>query len=341
MLFRNYSPFPPLYFESRDEKQQDFGVVALRGTFQIEDRQRLRMTEVQDPIVFSDEYFGDPQETSLKTQACLIPFKPSTDVFVTANAYSPTHRPETSWSVDMKFGAIGKQLTVTGPRTWERRLGGFSLTKPQPVSEVPIMYEAAYGGRYYDEDGELKVCPENPVGRGFLPRGNSESSAAPQVFATEAEARNLSYGRATPAVGFGPIAPNWAPRCNRVGTYNEMWKRTRFPDLPGDFDFAFYNAASTGLTLDGFAKGDEVVELTNMTKGRRVVFALPAFQLASLMRFDSGAVIPGPVMLDTVHINAITMCVHLVWRTIYPVNAGLRAFEIRAKDSQARFAKGA
>ncbi len=70
-----------------------------------------------------------------------------------------------------------------------------------------------------------------------------------------------------------------------------------------------------------------------MTPNRHCLFALPGYKLASLLRFHSGEIIPGPVMLDTVHINAVEMKTHLVWRTIYPVNAGLRAVEIRAKDS--------
>ncbi len=93
ILFRNFTPFPPLYFESRDEKQQDFGVIVLRGTFNILQKRRLFVTASQDPISFVDEYFGDPTKTSLKTQACLVPFKPKTDVFIEANAHSPEGRP--------------------------------------------------------------------------------------------------------------------------------------------------------------------------------------------------------------------------------------------------------
>ena len=48
MLFRNYTPFTPLHFESRDEKQNDFGVVVLRGTFQIENGQTLTMVQEQN-----------------------------------------------------------------------------------------------------------------------------------------------------------------------------------------------------------------------------------------------------------------------------------------------------
>ncbi len=340
-LFRNFTPFPPLYFESRDEKQQDFGVVVLRGTFQIVNRQRLRLAEAQDPIVFVDEYYGDPHKTSLKDQACLIPFKPSTDVFVTANSYSPDAKPSIGWKASVKFGQVYKQLYITGTRHWERRMGAYVLSREQPINEVAVRYENAFGGSYEDRDGKLQSWPDNPVGKGFVGPDCEKIVEAPQIFANEKDARYLSFGRPVESAGLGPVAPHWAPRSERVGTYNEMWKRTRFPDLPGDFDFAFYNSASRGLTLDGFAIGDEVVEMENLSPDRRLVFALPGLELASLMRFDSGAVIPGPVMLDTIHIDAIEMRVHFVWRTVYPLNCGLRAFEIRAKDAKAALMRGA
>jgi len=113
-----------------------------------------------------------------------------------------------------------------------------------------------------------------------------------------------------------------------------MWRRTRFPDLPDDFDFGFYNSAPAGLTVPGFAQGNEVVELKNLTPAGQLVFGLPGFQLASVLRFHNGAVLPAPVLLDTVHIDLIQLRVHLVWRTVYPVKAGLRALEIRARDAR-------
>ena len=49
MLFRNFTPFPPLQFESRDEKKQDFGVIVLRGTFSIRDGQPLLPIPIRHP----------------------------------------------------------------------------------------------------------------------------------------------------------------------------------------------------------------------------------------------------------------------------------------------------
>ena len=336
MLFRNFTPFSPLYFESRDENQNDFGVVVLRGTFKIENGAPLRMEQEQEPILYADEYYGDPQGSSLKFDTCMAPFKPKTDILVNANAYSPSWKPEKHWDVSFRFGDRYKQLTVTGPREWNRKMGIYSLSSIKPTDTVPLRYELAFGGCYNDKNDQRKAWPENPVGRGFFDRDTPQPVIeAPQIFTDREDVTTLTLGKACVTAGLGPVAPHWAPRSEKVGTYNEMWKRTRFPDLPADFDFHFYNSASRGLTLDGFANGDETIELVNLTPERRTTFQLPNYQLGSLMRFESGELLPGPVLLDTVHIDTFAERVYLTWRTVYPVGVPLRALEIRAKDVSA------
>ena len=335
MIFRNYTPFPPLHFESRDENQRDFGVLVLRGTFAFQNGSVLRLLDEQHPIIYYDEYYGDPHATSLKLESCLAPFKPATDFVLTANAHSPSGRSERQWNVTARIGNTSKTLTVTGRRTWQRRFGSLSLSEIEPVSELPIRYEAAYGGGYENGVGERETWPENPVGRGYCGRKSHEGVVAPQIFASENDVQLLSHSRPVATAGFGPVAPHWAPRRDRVGTYNEMWKRSRFPDLPADFDFSYHNTASTDFVLEPFATGTETIELTNLTPERRTTFALPGFQLASIMRFESGEILPGPVMLDTIHVDATTYLVYLTWRTVYPVSPPLRVLEVRVKDSLA------
>lgn len=332
MLFRNFTPFSPLYFESRDENQNDYGVVVLRGTFKIENGQRLRMEQEQEPILYKDEYYGDPQGSSLQFDSCMAPFKPKTDILVNANAYSPSGLPEKFWDVSVRFGDRQKSLTVTGSRRWEKQMGLLSLSSIEPVESVELKYENTFGGCYTDDNGQRKAWPQNPVGRGFVNPRNKQLMEAPQIFVNEREAATLAYGRPCVTAGLGPIAPHWAPRSEKVGTYNEMWKRTRFPDLPADFDFHFYNSGSDGMTLDGFADGNEDVELINLTPDRKTTFQLPNFQLGSLMRFEKGELLPGPVLLDTVHIDTFSERVYLTWRTVYPTTVPMRVLEIRARD---------
>ena len=86
MIVRNYTPFSPLYFESKDLEGRDFGVFVLRGTFDMVPGQVLRPCPKQDPIVDADEYYGDPATSSLRMESDLAPFKPGTDIQILAKS---------------------------------------------------------------------------------------------------------------------------------------------------------------------------------------------------------------------------------------------------------------
>ncbi|MBN1853271.1 MAG: DUF2169 domain-containing protein [Pirellulales bacterium] len=328
MLFRNFTPFPPLQFESRDEKQNDFGVIVLRGTFQIIPNARLPLVQEQEPIVVADEYFGEPGKSSIRFESNIAPYKPKTDVLVNATAFPPSGKPEKQWQVAVQFGSIRKELQVTGPRKWTRSLVGWTLGEIEPTASVPIRYEYAYGGSFGEGDN-LTIFDANPVGTGFVADGKKDPVQAPQLLPIDVD--SLEFRKPVGVAGFGPIAPNWSPRREKAGTFNVVWEKTRWPDLPEDFTFDFYNTASSGLTLPGFADGTETVQLINMSRQGDIQFKLPHFELATLVRFEDGRVIPAPVNLDTIHIEMPENRVYLSWRGVFPVAVPLRVLEVRMK----------
>ncbi len=325
MLFRNFTPFPPLQFESRDEKRNDFGVIVLRGTFQIENGQRLKLVQKQEPLVMADEYFGEPGHSSLRFESSLAAYKPRTDLLIHANAYSPSGNPEKEWVASVEFANIRKQIRITGPRRWEKGLIGRSLTPVEPADCVPVRYELAYGGTY-EKNGQLFIHEENPIGCGFVDLDTKDPVTAPQILPVGIEP---VFGKPVSVEGLGPIPPGWLPRRAKAGTFNVIWEKTRWPDLPEDFSFAFYNTASAGLTLSGFCKGQETIKLLNLSESRQLSFQLPCFQLASLFRFEDGRIIPGPINLDTIHVDVPESRAYLTWRGVVPVQPPIRALEIR------------
>lgn len=331
MQLRNYTPFPPLVFESRDEHQRDFGVLILRGTCKLENKKTLVLEQEQEPLLFKDEYYDEPHTSSLRFESSLAPYKPKTDVIINASAYSPSGQPQKIWAAGVQFGDVKKVVTVTGERSWEKRDGSWSPTPVKPVDVVPLTYELAYGGAYA-KDGVSHKHDENPVGRGFVDLSLEKPVPIPQIYNSRADAQKIKFGESVEVAGLGAVAPHWAPRSSWVGTYNEMWKKTRFPDLPSDFDFRFYNTASNGLTLDSIATGDEVVELVNLSEEHALKFQLPAIALGTLMRFESGELLPGPVLLDTVTIDVEERKVYLTWRAVYPANDAIRVLEVRATE---------
>ena len=327
MLFRNFTPFPPQVFESRDEKLNDFGVVVLRGTFHIENGRRLRLAQEQEPLVMADEYLGAPGASSLRFESNLAPYKPRADVLVTGSSYSPTGDPQERWVAAVQFGDVRKELQITGSRQWHPGLAGWSLSPIEPTLAVSLTYENAFGGSYV-ENGETVSYDANPAGCGYVPGSTSQAVPVPQMLPVDCE--SPTFGKVN-TVGFGPVPPGWTPRRDRAGTFNVIWQKTRWPDLPEDFSFDFYQTASEGLTLPGFATGAEHVRLENLAANGTVEFQMPCFELATLLRFKDGRMLPAPVNLDTVHFDTDRQLAFLTWRGVYPIESTLRVLEVRMR----------
>jgi hypothetical protein len=331
MIFRNYTPFPHLVFESRDEKRRDFGVLVLRGTFEILENQSIKPAPNQEPIVMADQYRGEPGRSSLRMENNLAPYKPKSDVHLDAVAHAPNGQPRTAWRVGVEVGKVKKELAVTGPRYWHKTLTGWILSDAIPTTEVPIQYESAYGGIRH-KGKEVVPHATNPIGSGVV-----DSAALADSKPIQAP-NNLPIEDTTPEMnlemkveGLGPLAPAWQPRLQYAGTFDTMWERTRWPDLPEDFKFDFYNSAHPDLIYPGFLQGNEPIRLKNLTPSGDLSFSLPDYQLGMLYRFEDGQLSLAPMQLDTLHLDVPKMRAFLVWRGLYPLGKPLRVLEARMR----------
>ncbi len=332
MIFRNFTPFPHLIFQSRDNEARDFGVLVLRGTFEIVPGAPLKPLQEQEPLEMVEKYSGDPGVSSLLSENNLAPYKPKSDIHITATAHAPGGRPLTGWKVAVHCGKIEKELKVTGPRFWQKAGPVWNLTDPVPVVQVPINYESAYGGRWED-GGKHGYFERNPAGAGFVNKGGLDASApvpAPTILAMDAPEPEMN--REMKVEGLGPLGPSWQPRVALAGTYDDIWKKTRWPDLPQDFRFDFYNSAHPDLIYPGFLEGDESITLTNLHPSGTISFSLPDYLVAMLQRFEDGEMLPAPMRLDTVHLDIPAMRAYLVWRGIHSLAKPMRVLEARLRQ---------
>src|SRR5205814_292801 len=122
--------------------------------------------------------------------------------------------------------AIDKRLVARGTPDPAGKPG-----EPAPFLVMPLVYEVAAGG---------PRVPENPAG----------VAEAPGRWANLVDPRNP--GR--PA-GFGPVSPRWQGR-RRLLSVDAAILDAPIPDLPGEFAWAFFNAAPDDQRLD-FLRGDE------------------------------------------------------------------------------------
>jgi len=183
MNFINNTIFPALAFQSTDQHGQSFHVVVMRATLDILEDGAVTVSEDQQPIILSDEYFGEVNKSSVRQESDLVHFKPKCDVIVNATAHAPGGVPSFGFVAGVKIhgpsldnGDAGrlileKKLLVTGPRFWEKGLlGKWSLNSPSTtIRSLPLRYEYACGGKCRveidDPDGnrikaEFRLSPE-------------------------------------------------------------------------------------------------------------------------------------------------------------------------------------
>ncbi len=332
MKFRNYTPFQPLYFESRDAQKKSFGVIVARATFNIVANGPLQLVPDQEGLVMADQYHGEIDQTSIRVENSIAPYKPATDIHLDATAYAPGGKAVPAFNVMVKLGKVSKPLVVTGERYWQhQKLVGWRISDPVPCTQVPLRYELAYGGSWRQGD-DIEYCQDNFVGTGYVQKDQLDKSKpvpAPRIMSAEEPV--IKLGQAHQPEGVGPMAPAWRNRLQHAGTFDVVWEKTRWPELPEDFKFDFYNSAHPDLIYPGFVNGDEAVRLTNLSSEPELNFTLPGYNLGLLARYENGVMLPLPANLDTIHLEPDNMKAHLTWRGIFPIDTPLRVLELRMK----------
>lgn len=267
---------------------------------------------------------------------------------------------------------LDKSVVAHGPRQLRRTwLGGWEMQSALPATSVKLGYERAFGGASRvpaaNEQASRtplldEVCYQNPLGCGWRDarenklleqagRPLPELLPAPQLeypddpitgmCLSEQPRGPLSPAQMSEAVraeghrpaGFGAIGRAWTPRLQRAGTYDDAWQRERWPGLPEDFDFGYWNGAPADQQID-HPPPDFALELLNLTDpaltpGGYLVTQLPGHRPFVLMRLKSGVMLPLPMITDTVHVDTDLMQVSLVHRLSIPVSVPVRVLELR------------
>jgi hypothetical protein len=263
-------------------------------------------------------------------------------------------RSESTWEIG------DPEPAHTVPIRWEYSYGGRSLVLPAADSAQPLLNEVCFSNplgsgwierRYCDlatrdavvASAHVKVPPTRHERVDELPAPQIEQWETPITTldiaehpAGELDARQMatlarSYA-ATPA-GLGVVGRAWSTRLQRAGTYDDAWLRTRWPHLPEDFDFRYWNGAPDDQQIP-WPGSDLTFDLLNLASPEDassgyVSVRLPGHRALTALRFAGGAIVPLAMNLDTVFIDAEQMQVSLTWRGVFPQKPDVRVCEAR------------
>jgi hypothetical protein len=238
---------------------------------------------------------------------------------------------------------LGKpQPAIQVAMRWEHAFGG------QCVVRNP---------RYQKDTGEPEfllneACFSNPLGSGWTEQRYSEALTeaqlalpermpAPQIEAVERPFTRLvecchperiqaddpdEFIRIVKDYGFHPenlgvVGRPCVPRLQLAGTYDEQWKKERWPGLPEDFDFGYWNCAPRDQQIEALPP-DSRIELRNLadpslTSNGCLTVDLPEDWPFIHIHLHDGICLPVPMMTDTLIIDTDTMTLTLTHRITF------------------------
>jgi hypothetical protein len=217
----------------------------------------------------------------------MVPFKPRADVVLVGHAYAAGGKPVTHLAVGIRVGKLRRAMIVFGDRTWRYQvIGSPTISDAEPFTRMDLVYERAFGG--IDSPAAL-YCKENLVGVGFIGK-NSRASVDGKPLPNLEDPDNpiRSWNTHPKPVGFGFYGRGWMPRLQYAGTYDENYRNEVAPAMPKDFSYDLFNGAHPALQVAPYLRGDEEVELINVSRESPLRFRLPGFKpRVSVLRWST------------------------------------------------------
>lgn len=308
LQLKNSTPFAAAIAMFPDEAGVDTFFLIVKASFNIGPKWTL--ADEQTPPNNEDQYWGEPNQSSLKLASDIHLGKPATDIIMVGQACAPGGQSVKQLDVSLSVGRVGKTIRVFGDREW---LDG-RITPPKPFETMPVIYEKAFGGVNIVEGQVQSSDDRNPVGCGFSggrPVNDMNGVALPNL---EDPWNLIQRPSDQPVPGcFSYSSASWQPRVSYAGTYDQTWQNDRAPYLPEDFDRRFFNCAHSDLIYPGFLSGGESVEISNMHADGGIQFDLPRVGLYSEVKV--GGCIESPSFsMDTLVLDPNQLQLSMVWK---------------------------
>ncbi len=309
----NRTPFTAELHTALDKDCFDYVVIVIKAACRIIDQEVLQLADEKAKIHAANIHFGNPQTTSIQYAADVVRAKSKTDIVVNGHAYAPESHCS-AFDVGLRIDKFQIVRRIFGNRYWESSVFGWKISSPETVDVMPLTFEHAFGGSYFDSNQQLADCfAANPLGKGYISaceKAPAEGQALPNIELPEQFIEKWTDKPRPASLGF--IANNWQPRNAYQGTYDEAWGKNRAPLLPEDFDERFFNAAPADLQVP-YLRGGEHINLARLASCGNLSFQLPIWKLNVCVIAKGRAVDLVPV-LDTLVIEPDQRQALLTWR---------------------------
>ncbi len=214
---------------------------------------------VTTALLPADKAWGDAMK-NIASGDCMdmgLP-KKQPEWLLAGSATSAGGAPVPGMVVDVSVGQSHRRLLVQNVDDKNR---------PTPFTSMPITWTRTWGA---------PDNPENPLGCGIVPDPETGTIKYPSV--TDA---NLPHK--TPAC-CGSLGA-WPCRIKNMGTYDAEWLKHRWPGVPDDFDWAFFNLAQPSQRLHSPLLIDETIVLRSLHPDHpEIVSRLPGRQVLASFR---------------------------------------------------------
>ena len=220
MRILNDTPFPVVTLIGGVKPPKPTATLIVKGTYDLAPDGRAIPSEEQifpSPDVFEE----DDSARGLRYPSDYAFFKPKADLLFVGRCYAPAGKPVPICRVAFRVGSRERRLAVVGDRQWARKLGVLTFGEPVPFTDMDLGWERSFGGPGFDP---------NPVGRGIAESAAAGGKPAIPLANLEDPTRVVKSPKdRPPPIGFGPVAPSWQPRTDRLGSYDEKWLAKRWP----------------------------------------------------------------------------------------------------------------
>jgi hypothetical protein len=280
--------------------------VACKATYTLAQGESRPAPEQAEPIQ-ADLYWDDDERRSLYLASDLAPFKRCADVILVGSAYAPAQHPVGSLLARLTVGEVDKSLEVIGDRMLTHH---GDLLGPAPFVRMPLTWERAGGG----------PGTANPVG--VPPNAVHDIQGRSPVPNLQPPGTYITTHRdLVEPVGFGPIAPHWPSRVQKLHRHAVRWNHRRWHEqpLPDDIDAGYFNAAPPDQQRTEI-RPDERIVLENLHPDHpRLVTRLRALVPRARVEVGSEAVQEARLRCDTLWIDTDRGICSLTWRAYVPI----------------------